>query len=294
MVKYAPRKVYIRESGGYVELSYTEFCRCRESDQTYMDKLFIPIQGCLLEVVREQYTDFYRDKERWRYLQKLDTKNRLLSLDGFTDSEGNPLDFITDEAVDIAETVVNAVMVDRLFSSLYEDKVMERITERNFEMMSGKYQKEQLEIEARLKEVTETLNESYEKSRGIRDFLALIRNYQGLKELDATVINALIDKILVSEREKMADGTVKQEIKIYYKFIGFVDELHIIPTKRWAAMPAKNCTVCGVEYVPGSGASRYCPACAKKIRREKSNESKRRSREQKRIACMNCPQKMTD
>lgn len=40
--------------------------------------------------------------------------------------------------------------------------------------------------------------------------------------------------------------------------------------------------------------SRYCPACAKKIRREKSNESKRRSREQKRIACMNCPQKMTD
>ncbi len=48
--------------------------------------------------------------------------------------------------------------LDRLFSSLYEDKVMERITERNFEMMSGKYQKEQLEIEARLKEVTETLN----------------------------------------------------------------------------------------------------------------------------------------
>ena len=56
MVKYAPRKVYIRESGGYVELSYTEFCRCRESDQTYMDKLFIPIQGCLLEVVREHNT----------------------------------------------------------------------------------------------------------------------------------------------------------------------------------------------------------------------------------------------
>lgn len=109
--------IYQRKCG-YVELSYTEFCRCRESDQTYMDKLFIPIQGCLLEVVREQYTDFYRDKERWRYLQKLDTKNRLLSLDGFTDSEGNPLDFITDEAVDIAETVVNAVMVDRLKAAL--------------------------------------------------------------------------------------------------------------------------------------------------------------------------------
>ncbi|MCK3934800.1 sigma-70 family RNA polymerase sigma factor [Streptococcus suis] len=118
MVKYAPRKVYIRESGGYVELSYTDFCRRRQADKGYMDKLFIPVQGCLLEVVREQYADFYRDRERWRYLQKLDARNSLLSLDGFTDSEGNPLDFITDEAVDIAETVVNAVMVDRLKAAL--------------------------------------------------------------------------------------------------------------------------------------------------------------------------------
>lgn len=117
-MKYAPRKVYIKENGGYVELSYTDFCRRRESDQTYMDKLFIPIQGCLLEVVREQYTDFYRDKERWRYLQKLDVKNGLLSLEGFTDDEGNALDFVVDETVDIAETVANALMVDRLNAAL--------------------------------------------------------------------------------------------------------------------------------------------------------------------------------
>ena len=113
-VKYAPRKVYIKESGGYAELTYTDFCRRRQADQSYMDKLFIPVQGCLLEVVREQYTDFYRDKERWRYLKKLDTNHSLLSLEGFTDSEGNVLDFIVDEAVDVAETVVHAVMVDRL------------------------------------------------------------------------------------------------------------------------------------------------------------------------------------
>ena len=117
-MKYAPRKVYIKESGGYVELTYKEFCRRRQADQSYMDKLFIPVQGCLLEVVREQYTDFYRDKERWRYLQKLDTNHSLLSLEGFTDSEGNVIDFIMDETVDIAETVVHAVMVDRLKAAL--------------------------------------------------------------------------------------------------------------------------------------------------------------------------------
>ena len=107
-----------------------------------------------------------------------------------------------------------------------------------------------------------------------------------IRELDATIINALIDKILVSEREKLTDGMVRQEIKIYYKFIGFVGELHITPTKRWTALKPKNCTVCGVEYVPRSGISKYCPACAKKIQREKSNESKRRSRERNRQACI--------
>ena len=176
--------------------------------------------------------------------------------------------------------------LDRLFSSLYEDKVMERITERNFEMMSGKYQKEQLEIEARLKEVSETLTESYEKSQGVRDFLSLIRNYQGIKELDATIINALIDKIIVSERETIADGTVRHEIKIYYKFIGFVGELHIIPTKRWAALKPKNCTVCGIEYVPNSGISKYCPECRERIRKVRGTEAKIRSRERNRQACI--------
>ena len=117
-MKYAPRKVYLKENGGYVELSYTDFCRRREADHTYSDKLFIPVQGCLLEVVREQYADFYKEKERWRYLKKLDTNHKLLSLEGFIDSEGNMLDFVIDETVDVAETVVRAVMVDRLKAAL--------------------------------------------------------------------------------------------------------------------------------------------------------------------------------
>ncbi len=117
-MKYAPRKVYIKESGGYAELTYKDFCRRRQADQSYMDKLFIPVQGCLLEVVREQYAEFYKEKERWRYLKKLDTNHKLLSLEGFTDSEGNVIDFVIDEAMDVTETVVYAVMVDELKAAL--------------------------------------------------------------------------------------------------------------------------------------------------------------------------------
>ena len=51
-------------------------------------------------------------------MKKLDTNHKLLSLERFTDSEGNVIDFIIDEAVDVAETVVHAVMVDRLKAAL--------------------------------------------------------------------------------------------------------------------------------------------------------------------------------
>ena len=39
-------------------------------------------------------------------------------MEGFTDSDGNVIDFAVDEAVDVAETVDRAAMVDRLKAAL--------------------------------------------------------------------------------------------------------------------------------------------------------------------------------
>ena len=80
---------YIRESGGYVELSYTESPLLRESDQTYMDAVY-PIQGCLLEVVEGAVQTSTVTRNGGRAPRVPDTKNRLLSLDLTMDSEGNP------------------------------------------------------------------------------------------------------------------------------------------------------------------------------------------------------------
>ena len=120
-MKYAPRKVYIKENGRYVELSYEDFCRRRETDRAYKDKLFIPVQGCLIETEQTHYIEFYRDKERWRYLQKLDKDNNLLSLEAVVtdDDSGNGFDFIADETANIEEAVVHRMMLDKLQSALF-------------------------------------------------------------------------------------------------------------------------------------------------------------------------------
>lgn len=51
--KYAPRKVYIKENGSYTELSYKEFCKRRETDGAYVDKLMISVLSAVAEIERE-------------------------------------------------------------------------------------------------------------------------------------------------------------------------------------------------------------------------------------------------
>lgn len=172
--------------------------------------------------------------------------------------------------------------LDKLFLSLYEDKVMERITERNFDRMSQTYQAEQQQLETRLAAIEEELSRNREKDRGIGDFLTAIQQYKGLKELDAVVINTLIERVEVFERKKQTDGAVAQEVKIYYKFVGLLEELIIKPTPRKAPLlPERSCLECGKEFIPGSAVAKYCDACKPIVHRRQSNESKRKSREKK-------------
>ena len=112
---------------------------------------------------------------------------------------------------------------------------------------------------------------------GIVDFLSLIRNYQGVTELTATIVNALIDKITVSERSKNADGQHEQTITIYYKFVGFLDAFTMTSQKTKRCAFEKVCDKCGITFIPGSNVAKYCTACSKGIRKQQSNESKRKS-----------------
>ena len=166
--------------------------------------------------------------------------------------------------------------LDKLFSALYEDKVMERITERNFILMSEKYEQEQFETDRRLQEIETELKEKGIADRGAVDFLSLIRPYHGITELTAATVNALIDKITVSEREKGDDGIVRQRIRIYFKFVGNLHEPYITVTKRFTSMPPRECCICGITYQPNSNIAKYCPACREKKRLENNQQQNER------------------
>lgn len=68
----------------------------------------------LLEVSQDIYAEFYRDKERERYLRKLDRENKLFSLEALKRDGDGAADISLSFSVDIVEKVISDLLLDRL------------------------------------------------------------------------------------------------------------------------------------------------------------------------------------
>lgn len=112
--------------------------------------------------------------------------------------------------------------LDRLIEHLYEASVSGKISDRRFQMLCEKYEKEQAELEPVIAEeeaqllAVETIEEDADH------FIDLAKRYTDFSELTTPMLNEFVDKIMVHEAEKV-DGERKQEIEIYLKFIGRID-----------------------------------------------------------------------
>lgn len=113
--------------------------------------------------------------------------------------------------------------IDILFSRMYEDRVSGKITERNFSMLSGKYQTEQKDLEALIDSLEKQLAQDAQESMDAEKWIALIKQYAYPTELTAELLNAFIEKILVHEAVKDENGNRVQEVEIFYRFIGRID-----------------------------------------------------------------------
>lgn len=110
--------------------------------------------------------------------------------------------------------------IDKLFAALYEDNVMKKITERNYELMSKRYELEQLELEQRISEIDSIITTREENNQNVYDFVQLMKQFVGVKELTAAMVNTIVERITVREQMRSKDGDKIQEIKIFYRFVG--------------------------------------------------------------------------
>ena len=124
---------------------------------------------------------------------------------------------------ELAKAEKRKAEVDKMFAKMYEDRVSERITEYNFNMLSQKYQTEQQELAQKVEALQTALAAQQQSAADAEKWVHLVKQYTNPTELTAELLNALIEKILVHEAVKNPDSTKDQEIEIYYRFIGKVE-----------------------------------------------------------------------
>lgn len=111
--------------------------------------------------------------------------------------------------------------LDKILNKLYEDRALEKITEERYLSMNSSYENEYNELKKRQNVLTQQIEKIETTECNAETFTNLIEKYLNITELNARILNELIDKIVVHEKE-IINGEKYQMVEIYYKFVGFI------------------------------------------------------------------------
>lgn len=110
--------------------------------------------------------------------------------------------------------------IDKVINKIYEDNALGRISDKRYEQMIQTYEAEQDELRKSLPELRTEIETLKSQSDASDRFINVINKYTFINELNAEILNELIDKIVVHHKEQDEQGNVYQQIEIYYRFIG--------------------------------------------------------------------------
>ena len=114
-----------------------------------------------------------------------------------------------------------------IFKRLYEDSVTGRISDERFTELSADYEAEQKELKERVARLREELSKAQEATENAEKFMNVVRRHTTIEELTPTLLREFVEKIVVHESVAL-DGKRRgklrrQEIEIYYSFVGKVE-----------------------------------------------------------------------
>ena len=110
-----------------------------------------------------------------------------------------------------------------LFKRLYEDNVLDRIPNEQYNLLSTEYIQEREAIKGNVPKLEEQLEQLKSVISNAERFIEKAKQYTEIKELTPELLRLFIEKIVVGERSKKYSRTASQEIRIYYRDVGFVD-----------------------------------------------------------------------
>ena len=181
------------------------------------------LHQCSMHYIRDDVLCAYvlSRLQYWSQQAQQNEEKLLKRLMGATDRERSAAK--KKQAAELRKAEKRKAEIDSLFMKMYEDWSAKRITEYNFNMLSEKYQTEQQELDAKIQQLRSSMEADQQSVQDAEKWIELIRRYTNITELTADLLTALIEKVVVHEATKNADGSRMQEVEIYYRFIGKIE-----------------------------------------------------------------------
>ena len=131
--------------------------------------------------------------------------------------------------------------LDTLCEKVFEEKIIGNLTEERFLKLSQKYEEEQFELKAQIKNMKKIVAEEKKHELNADEFLKMVRKYSQIEELTLDILHEFIEKIVVHHREKVFGETV-QKVEIYYKMIGHIEIPRMTQREKESCIKLFGCT----------------------------------------------------
>ncbi|MEN3004993.1 DUF4368 domain-containing protein [Dehalobacterium formicoaceticum] len=112
-----------------------------------------------------------------------------------------------------------------LFKRLYEDNVLGKIPNEVFRKLSDDYLSEQKEIQTTIPKKESELERLKASVINASAFIDKAKQYTEINEFTAELLHLFIERVEVEERTEKWSRTAMQEINIYYRDIGLLDNM---------------------------------------------------------------------
>jgi DNA invertase Pin-like site-specific DNA recombinase len=122
--------------------------------------------------------------------------------------------------------------IDKLVTKLYETYALGKLPENHFERMLAEYDAVQTELFRTIVDLQTAIDDYAADSVRADKFIEIVRKYTEFPELNATLLNEFVEKVVIYEADK-SSGKRVQKVEIHLSFIGNfdvpIDEVPLTP-----------------------------------------------------------------
>ena len=108
--------------------------------------------------------------------------------------------------------------LDNIIATLYEDRVIGRITPERYDQLSAKYEQEQAEIKAKLEQMTAKIESQKLRESCVKGFIQNAWRFLEMPRLTPELLRTFIKRIDIHEKEQKFSRSCGNKIDIYFTF----------------------------------------------------------------------------